>query len=122
LFQSYVAVFDSSIFQLITGGNLSSRLVVSAATALAAGVPFFFALGALKEGALPSWNAVFFYEKLLERPGFWILSALLMLSLIPILFLEGRLYFSDGALMAGLSLGVAVYLLVTAKRRIRPQF
>jgi 4-amino-4-deoxy-L-arabinose transferase-like glycosyltransferase len=45
-----------------------------------------------------------------------------MLSLIPILFLEGRLYFSDGALMAGLSLGVAVYLLVTAKRRIRPQF
>jgi len=121
LFQTYVAVFDSSIFQLITGGNLSSRLVVSAATVLAAGVPFFFALGALKEGALPAWSAVFFYEKLLKGPGFWVLSALFMLSLIPILFLEGRLYSSGGAVLAGLSLCVAAYLLVAARRRIQSQ-
>ena len=118
IFETYVAVFDSSIFQLITGENLSSRVVVSAATILAAGIPFFFALGAMKDGAVPSWRTVFFYERLLKGASFWAFSGLFLLSLIPILFLQGRLYSSDGAAVAGLALCAAAYLFITARRRI----
>jgi len=119
MFQTYVAVFDSSIFRLMTRENLSSRVVVSAAIILAAGIHFFFALGAIEDGAVPSWRTIFFYERLLKGPSFWALSRLFMLSLIPILFLQGRLYSSDGAAAAGLAMCVAAYLFITARRRIR---
>jgi hypothetical protein len=118
LFQAYVAAFDSSVFNLMTSGDLSSRLVVSLATISAAGVPFFFALGALKEGIIPGWETVFFYERLLRGSGFWTVSALFTLSLIPIAFLQGRLCCAEGLLLTGLALGVAAYLFLIAKRRI----
>ncbi len=122
VFQSYVAIFDSSLFDFITGGDLTGRLIVSGATIISAGLPFFFALGALKEGASYGQESVFFYEKMLKRPWFWAGSGLMTSALIPILFFQGRSESTEGLFLGGMAALVAVYLFVTAKRRAGSSF
>lgn len=119
VYQAYLAVFDPTVFDLITAGSLSSRLVVSLATVTAAGVPFFFALGALKEGLAPTLETVFFYEKMLRGAGFWIVSSFLTFALIPSVYFRANLGRTETLLEIVMALFVGVYLLLIARQRIQ---
>jgi len=119
LFQAYLAVFDPTLFNLVSMGDLTNRLVVSAATVVAAGVPFLFGLGALKEGVVPNLQTVFFYERMLRGKSFWLVSALFTLSLAPAIYIQGRLQQSEGLAVGGITLLVSLYLLLIAKRQTK---
>jgi len=79
--QAYLAVHDPLIFNLITQGDLSSRLVVSLATVITAAVPFSFALGSIKEAVIPEFETVFYYEHLLGSSNFWLFSGIFMIGM-----------------------------------------
>ena len=71
VFLIYIAAFDESIFQLVAY-DLTSRVLVTLGTVLAAGIPMFFAVGTIKQSVLIGRETVYFYERLLEHWAFWI--------------------------------------------------
>jgi hypothetical protein len=92
LFLIYVASFDETLFRLFAF-DVTNRIIVSLATILAASLPMFFAVGAIKHSVLISRETIYYYEKFLKTWVFWLCSGILCVSIGVLAYTQFRFDF-----------------------------
>lgn len=121
LFLIYVASFDETLFRLFAF-DVTNRIIVSLATILAASLPMFFAVGAIKHSVLISRETIYYYEKLLKTFVFWLCSGILCISIGVLAYTQFRFDFLSKTfvIVGGLLSGVyfIYYALALMRRRL----
>ncbi len=116
VFLIYLAVVDETIFTAITMGNLNNRILVTIATTLAAGIPMFFAVGLVKKSVLVGQETIYYYEELLKRRSFWILTIVLLAIISTLVLLQGRVATIEGLVAIIGSVSLSIYLTIYTRK------
>jgi hypothetical protein len=109
IFMVYIAAFDGTLFQAIAV-DMTNRLVVTFATIIAAALPMFFAIGAIKQSILFGRETIYYYEKLLKAWAFWLLGGILLVSVAALSYTQGALSSATGIVFIILCVISAIYL------------
>ena len=112
----YLAAVDETLFTAITMGDLHNRLLVTIATTLAAGVPMFFAVGLFKKSILVGQETIYYYEELLKRKSFWILTIILLAIVTFLVLLQGRVATIQGIVAVVGSVSLSIYLVIYMRK------
>lgn len=110
IFLIYVAALDESLFDFILDNTVQNRITVTIATVVASALPMFFAIGFIKQSVLSRWQTIYQYERLLEKDAFWILTIILLASIMIIKITEGVHIISMMVLVA--SVAFSAYLII----------
>lgn len=116
IFLIYLAVVDETLFTAITMGGLHNRVLVTIATTLAAGVPMFFAVGLFKKSILVGQETIYYYEELLKRKSFWILTIVLLAIITFLVLLQGRAATIQGIVAVVGSVSLSIYLVIYIRK------
>jgi hypothetical protein len=87
VFLVYLGAFDETLFYLVAS-DISNRLLVTAATVLAATLPMFFAVGAIKHSILYGRETIYYYEKLLRNRIFWLSAGVLCIVVAIVAYIQ----------------------------------
>ncbi|MDA8000138.1 MAG: hypothetical protein MPL62_02405 [Alphaproteobacteria bacterium] len=110
IFLAYIAILDETLFDLILYNSDQSRIAVTIATTVAAALPMFFAIGYIKQSVLHRWQAIYQYERLLEKDVFWIMTIVLIGFIIYAKIEEG-VHITSMLVMIG-GVAFSVYLII----------
>ena len=116
IFLIYLAAVDETLFTAITMGNLHNRILVTIATTLAAGIPMFFAVGLVKKSILVGQETIYYYEELLKRKPFWILTIVLLAIITLLVLLQGRAATIQGIVAVLGSVSLSIYLVIYIRK------
>lgn len=97
VFLIYIATADETLFIFIAedlADGLASRVVVATATVLAATIPMFFAVGAIKQSALIGRETIYYYEKMLTSVAFWVVAGLVPTSIAIVMYIQYAVYYN----------------------------
>ncbi len=120
----YIAAMDETLFNFMLGNLIQGQVPIATAnaiaTATAAAVPMFFAVGMIKQSMVSGLYTIYYYERMLEKQIFWILIILLLTLIIITILLIGIYQFNVLTLVcSGL---LALYLLISKVRRKKPKY
>jgi len=119
VFLIYIAAADETLFQFIAEdltNGIANRLVVTVATVLAATIPMFFAVGAIKQSVLIGRETIYYYEKMLGSVAFWVVAGLAPISTAALMYVQYAVYSNfritslPGALIASACILCGAYL------------
>ena len=110
-FLVYLAVLDDSLFNFIINNTPQNQFSVALATTIAAGLPMFFAVGFIKKTILRHWHTIHFYEKLVQREIYWILTVVLLSTVTYIIVTEEGIHQFNFPIFYGCIL-FSVYLMI----------
>jgi hypothetical protein len=108
VFLVYLGAFDETLFYLVAS-DISNRLLVTAATVLAATLPMFFAVGAIKHSILYGRETIYYYEKLLRNRIFWISAGILCIVVAIVAYTQARYFDISGMIVMVLSILAGAY-------------
>jgi len=97
VFLIYIAAADETLFLFIAEdltNGLASRVVVAVATVLAATIPMFFAVGAIKQSILIGRQTIYYYEKMLTSVAFWVVAGLVSTFIVIIMYIQYAVYYN----------------------------
>lgn len=97
VFLIYIAAADETLFQFIAEdltNGLANRVVVAVATVLAATIPMFFAVGAIKQSVLIGRETIYYYEKMLTSMAFWFVAGLVPIFIAIIMGIQYVVYYN----------------------------
>jgi hypothetical protein len=80
---SYLALKDNGLFDLIFPSQelLKNKVMVTIITTISTAVPTFFAVAMFKESFMVKTQAIYYYQRLIDRKFFWILAGLFAIVL-----------------------------------------
>lgn len=107
----YLAAADQTLFNAVFRLTHPDRLIASLATAVAASIPMFFAIGLIKRGIFIRWETIYQYEKMLEGKIFWIMTAILLVAISGLIALQGLMLPYGIFVMTG-CLSLSVYVII----------
>lgn len=122
---SYLALKDNALFELIFPSQemLKNKIMVTLITAISATVPTFFAVAMFKESFLVKTQAIYYYQRLIDKKSFWILAGLFafFLGIVSLSYLEiaslsdlGVVSLSGSVLIPSLDFLAGIYLIIFA--------
>ncbi|KYK35565.1 MAG: FHA domain-containing protein [Theionarchaea archaeon] len=106
---SYIALKDNALFGLIFQDQemLRNKVLVTFVTTISTAAPTFFAVAMFKESFLVKTQAIYYYQRLIDRKIFWILAGLLA-------FFLGVISLSGIVLIPLLNFLAGIYLILFA--------
>ena len=113
VFLVYVAAFDETLFNWVSF-DITNRLAITLATIVAAAIPMFFAVGAIKQSLLYGRETLYYYEKMLKHWGFWFAAGIFCIGVVILRFIQSDVSFLTKFAFIAATCLTAAYLIYYA--------